>query len=263
MQPKITVITISYNSASTIEKTIQSVVSQDYANKEYIIIDGASTDSTMDIVRRYADRISYSVSEPDKGVSNAFNKGIAHATGDLIVMINSDDYLLPGVLTKVAQSWDGKSDIWSGNYLVHNPQSGDKHRITPSLHFPVMPFFRRCVHQGRFITRDLYNRIGGYDESIRVPMDLEFLMRATRLGAVFQYENVDVSVFRLGGATSQSIFGKKADYLSIVRKNGGNNLQAHIFYWFMVITQQLKHYLSLTGKDIARVWRYRKVSTGS
>lgn len=259
MNPKISVITICYNSASTIEETIRSVISQDYHNYEYLVIDGASKDGTQAIVERYKDKIAVFISEPDKGVSNAFNKGIQRATGDLIVLINSDDYLLPSVLSEVAKSWDGKSDIWSGNYLALNEKSNEKHRIRPSLSFPVMPFFRRPVHQGRFIAKALYDRIGGYDETIRVPMDLEFLMRADRLGATFQYADIDVAVFRLGGATSQSIFGKKKDYLACVQKNGGNALQAHLFYYFLVVTQQTKLLLSKTGKDLARILRYKKI----
>lgn len=261
MKPKISVITICFNSASTIEETIKSILSQDYPEKEYIIIDGASTDSTVNIVERYQDRIDYFVSEPDTGISNAFNKGISHATGELIVLINSDDYMLPGVLSKVAETWDGKSDIWSGNYLALNEKTNQRFRIKPSLSFPVMPFFRHPVHQGRFITRKLYNRIGGYDETIKVPMDLEFLMRATRMDASFQYENVDVAVFRLGGKTDDSIFKKKNDYISLVRKNGGNMLQAYMFYWFLVLTQETKRILSMTGSDISRLLRYKKIDS--
>lgn len=259
MEPRISVITISYNSASTIEETIKSVVSQNYSNFEYIVIDGASTDGTQQIINRYREAISVFVSEKDSGISNAFNKGINMASGDLIALINSDDYLLPGVLRKVAETWDGKSDIWSGNYIAFNEQTGDKRRIRPSVNFPVMPFFCKPVHQGRFITKTLYNKLGGYDERIRVPMDLDFLMRADRNGASFQYEDIDVSVFRLGGATSQSIFNKKDDYVACVLNNGGNKIQAYVFYIFLIITQQFKCFFVRLGKDIIRSIRYKKV----
>ena len=96
--PRITVITISYNSSATIEATLKSVTTQDYKNMEYVVIDGGSTDGTQSIIDRYRSHISFYVSEPDRGISDAFNKGIAHSTGDLIVCINSDDQLLPGAL---------------------------------------------------------------------------------------------------------------------------------------------------------------------
>ena len=103
-QPKISIITICYNSAQTIEKTIQSIVEQDYTNREYIIVDGLSTDNTLSIVNKYSKQIDVIISEKDKGISDAFNKGITRASGDIIVLINSDDILLPDALSKVAQA---------------------------------------------------------------------------------------------------------------------------------------------------------------
>lgn len=258
--PKISVITISYNSKDTIEKTIQSVVSQDYANKEYIVIDGGSTDGTTDIIRQYSSDISYFVSEPDNGISDAFNKGIRHATGDLIVLINSDDYLLPEALQNVAQHYDTATDIFCCNLILWNDRSDEKRIIKPSTDFPTMPFFRRPAHQGAFITKALYERIGLYDTEIRYAMDLDFLMRATRQQATFRHLDINVAVFRLGGATNESIFKKRKEYLTIVRKNGGSWLQAQLFYAFLVITQTTKKALRLTGIDWVRKIRYRSAS---
>ena len=165
-KPKITIITVSFNSASTIEKTIKSVIEQDYLNKEYVIIDGGSADGTQDIVLKYKQHIDYFVSERDNGISDAFNKGISIATGELIVLINSDDYLVPGALKKVAQLYDGKSDIYSGNLLLWDVSTGYKCVLQPSLDFPVMPFFRRPAHQGVFVEKRLYEKICMYDVKI-------------------------------------------------------------------------------------------------
>lgn len=257
MPPKISIITIAYNSEKTIEDTIKSVISQSYPNKEYIIIDGKSTDNTLDIVNSYAPHIDCIISEADSGISNAFNKGIAKATGDLIVLINSDDELVPNTLQIVADTWDTKSDIWSGDYVAWNEQTQKCFTIKPSLDFPNPPYFRRAVHQGRFITKKLYNRIGMYDEAIRCPMDLEFLMRAYHNGATFQYIPKTVAKFRLGGVTSLSIFKKKHDYIYMVRKHGGSWLQAHTFFCFLVITQTLKSITNLFNTDLIRSIRYR------
>lgn len=258
MLPKITVITISYNSSSTIEETIKSVVGQDYANKEYIIVDGKSTDGTQDIVERYKEHLDVFISEKDRGISDAFNKGIFLATGDLIVMINSDDCLLPNVLTKVAGQYDGKSDLYCGNLLLFNPVTKYSCVIKPSLRFPVMPFFCRPAHQGVFVTKELYKQIGGYDLKIRYAMDLDFLMRATRNNAKFKYMDIDVAVFRLGGVTSESIFKKKKEYIYIVRKNGGNIFQAYMFYCFLALTQTCKKALNVNNIDMVRRVRYKK-----
>ena len=256
--PKISIITVSYNSAATIENTIKSVISQDYANKEYIIIDGKSTDGTQNIVERYSSGIDVFVSERDKGISDAFNKGLDRASGDLIVLINSDDYLLPGALSKVAQQYDGVSDLYCGNLLLWNPSTDYKCVIKPSLDFPTMPFFRRPVHQGVFVTKQLYDRLGVYDVDLHYAMDLDFLMRATRNNAKFKHLDVEIAVFRLGGATSDSIFKKRKEYVYLIRKNGGSILQAYIYYSFLVITQTLKKMLNIKGFDIVRRVRYKK-----
>lgn len=261
MTPKISIITIAYNSERTIEQTIKSVISQSYPHKEYIIVDGLSTDNTLNIVNSYAHQIDCIISEADNGISDAFNKGIAKATGDLIVLINSDDELLPEALQIVADTWDGQSDIWSGDYTAWNEKTGQTFTICPSLDFPNPPYFRRAVHQGRFITKRLYERIGLYDESIRYPMDLEFLLRAYSNGATFQYTPQSVAKFRLGGATNDNVFKKKHDYTYMVRKHGGTWLQAQCFFCFLVITQTLKRITDLFCADIIRTIRYKEKHT--
>ncbi|MDO4161361.1 MAG: glycosyltransferase family 2 protein, partial [Prevotellaceae bacterium] len=190
---KISIITISFNSENTIEETIRSVIDQDYDNVEYIIIDGKSTDNTLNIINKYREHIDVLVSEKDRGISDAFNKGISHATGDMICLINSDDYLLPGSLSKVAEEYDGKSDIYSGNVLLWNPDNGFRCREIPSVKFPIMPFFCHVAHQGMFATKECYRKYGTYDINIRFPMDLDFLIRAYNNGAKFHYMNIDVA----------------------------------------------------------------------
>lgn len=257
--PKITVITICYNSALTIEKTIQSVVGQDYPCREYIVVDGLSTDGTMDIVGKYRDRIDVVISEKDRGISDAFNKGILRATGDTIVLINSDDILLPGALSKVAEVWTPDVDVLSTNVIMKDAVTGYECREVPSTDFPLMPFFRHVAHQGAYISRACYTRYGLYDTGIRWPMDLEYLQRVYVQGGKFKYANIDTAVFISGGTTnSNSILKKRKDYLYMVRKNGGNCLQAWTFYLFLVATQCVKRGMSVFGKNFAQKLRYRR-----
>ena len=96
---KISIITITYNSEKTIEETVKSVIDQDYPDVEYIIVDGQSKDCTLQIIEKYSSHISTLISEPDRGICDAFNKGIANATGEIIGIINSDDMLLPGAIS--------------------------------------------------------------------------------------------------------------------------------------------------------------------
>ena len=103
--PKITIITACLNAARTVEATIRSVLDQNYPNLEYIIIDGVSTDGTLEIVDKYEDKITKIVSEPDKGIYDAFNKGISLATGDLIGILNADDFYAPWTMTTIQKAF--------------------------------------------------------------------------------------------------------------------------------------------------------------
>lgn len=258
-KPKITIITICYNSAQTIERTIQSVIGQDYDNREYIVVDGLSSDNTMEVVGKYKDQIDVIISERDNGISDAFNKGIGRATGDIIVLINSDDILLPGALSKVAEVWTPETDVLGTNVIMKNTETGYECREVPSTTFPLMPFFRHVAHQGAYISRDCYQKYGLYDTNIRWPMDLEYLMRVYIQGGKFTYENIDTAVFNSGGQTNNNdIFKKKNDYLYMVKKNGGNSLQAWTFYLFLVATQMIKKCMSVFGKNFAQKLRYGK-----
>ena len=109
--PKISIITPSYNQGQFLEQTILSILSQDYPNLEYIIMDGGSSDNSVEIIRKHEDNLTYWVSEPDKGQSDAINKGFQRATGDILTWLNSDDYYLPGTLHTVAEYFTQHPDV--------------------------------------------------------------------------------------------------------------------------------------------------------
>ena len=146
MKPRITVITITYNSAATLEETIRSVTMQDYPALEYVIIDGGSTDGTLDIVQKYKDQIQVVVSEPDKGISDAFNKGVTRATGEIIGIINSDDILLPGALQKLAEAYDPRVDVYSGLILFWNEETGETFPSYPDVTFDTLKLQYNVAH---------------------------------------------------------------------------------------------------------------------
>ncbi|MDX2003535.1 MAG: glycosyltransferase family 2 protein [Chitinophagales bacterium] len=176
--PKISVITPSYNQGQYIEQTILSVVNQDYPNLEYIIIDGGSTDNTLEIIRRYEQKISYWVSEKDEGQSDAINKGLMKATGEIVVWLNSDDYYEPGALN------------WVGDAFVKNPEAGvvigNVNNMTPAgskqlyqNHFELFDFLKRVsIHQpGVFWKKELCEVYGYLDKSFYYLMDHELWVR--------------------------------------------------------------------------------------
>lgn len=242
--PKVSIITISYNSEKTIEKTIQSIVNQDYDNLEYLIIDGGSKDDTMKIVEKYRDQIAFVVSEKDKGICDAFNKGIAHATGDVIGIINSDDILLPGALSTVATYYKSEIDIYSGNVLMWNDQTGQTYVRKPDLEYKgIRKSFKAC-HPGRFIARKAYEKYGTYSLEFRYCMDVDLLIRFLRNGAKCIHIDKELTQFRIGATSSDVVFKKKKDIQALVRNNGGSKLDFIMIWWYRIIKYYIRIFIS-------------------
>ena len=222
MAPKISIVTITYNSEKTLEETILSVTGQGYDNLEYLIIDGGSTDKTLSIVEKYRDQIAVVVSETDKGISDAFNKGVRKATGEIIGIINSDDILLPGALTKIAQAYNPKTDVYSGLMYFWNDKTDEKILYRPDLTFDKLKLQYSVTHQSRFIRKDAYERFGMFMEEMKYMMDIDLLCRFYHQGAVFQLVDAPLALFRMGGTTNNSIYKKKEDYRLFVKNFGGS-----------------------------------------
>jgi glycosyltransferase involved in cell wall biosynthesis len=142
--PKISIVTPSFNQGTFLEKTIQSVLSQDYSNLEYIIIDGGSTDNSVEIIKKYAERLSYWVSKPDAGQSDAINKGFRKASGDICAWINSDDVYYPGVLTMIAASFEEHPSV-DLLYGYHNDVNEKDEVIRKGMYFP---FYKHAFKVG-------------------------------------------------------------------------------------------------------------------
>lgn len=258
-KPKISIITISWNSEKYIEEAIQSIISQGYPDLEYIIIDGGSTDNTISIIERYKSQIAQVVSEPDKGISDAFNKGIKRATGDIIGIINSDDILLPGTLNALADAYQSDVDIYRMNILIWEPDTGNKFHEKPSMCFPLIDFSVHVAHQGTFVAADAYNKFGVFDERFRFCMDYDFLMRSYKRGAVMKYIDYDAALFRLGGTTSMPFRKKSKEYRLLITKNGGSAIQSYFYVACMYMREFVKKCLDLFGGSLKRKLRYRKM----
>ncbi len=259
--PTISVITVCFNSAKTVEETIQSVLGQGYDKLDYVIIDGASTDGTAEIIKKYEDQLGYFVSEPDKGISDAFNKGVAHCKGDLIVIINSDDILLPNALNQFIEYYEeGKWDMYRCNVIIRNKETGFTGRDIPSMKFPLIPWQVNTDHQGTFVTREAYQRWGGYDLNFRYMMDLDFLMRCYHGGASMKYVPIDSAEFRLGGVSEDTLSVKRYDIEHLVLNQGGNKFQAKFCYWYFWAFDVAKSVvISLFGVDTLKRIHYRKL----
>lgn len=173
----LSIITINYNNADGLEKTIKSVISQTFNNYEYIIIDGGSSDKSVSVVERYRNQITYFVSEKDDGIYQAMNKGIKVAKGEYVLMLNSGDFLLSSdVLQRIFQFYPQEdimyADIWLSDGLA----------ITERRHPDTLTFefFRHqfISHQSAFIRRELHQKVGLYDEALKVVSDWKFMLLA-------------------------------------------------------------------------------------
>jgi glycosyltransferase involved in cell wall biosynthesis len=201
-KPLVTVITIVFNGEKYIEKTMRSVISQTYDNIEYIIIDGSSADGTIDIVKRYGDTIDYWISEPDEGISDAFNKGIHFSTGDIIGIINAGDWYEPDTVDQVVSHVSAKQfDIAYGTM-----QYWDLAEKKTDLVYSNDIFLHRNMtvcHATVFVMRRCYESIGLFRKEFRCSMDYEWLLRAKVGGMTFLYINKCLANMIPGGISDR------------------------------------------------------------
>ena len=257
--PKISIITITYNSEKTVEDTIMSVVSQNYPSLEYLIIDGGSKDKTLDIVEKYRDKISFVVSEPDKGISDAFNKGIKYATGEIIGIINSDDLLMPNALQAVADAYEPSVEVYRGNLIIWNFETGNKVRSIPAVKFPIYSFSKPAIcHPSTFVAKDAYDRYGTYRVDFKNLMDVDLLMRFYKAKAKFKHVNKELAVFRLGGVTSNPFWKKLNEVKNLYLGNGSGYLWASIMVlWYVLYSSSVFILKRILSDDRLKKWKYK------
>jgi glycosyltransferase involved in cell wall biosynthesis len=251
---KLTIITISYNSAKTLERTIQSVISQSCPGLEYLIVDGGSTDGTVDIIRKYhaSGQVTGYVSEKDAGISDAFNKGIAMSTGDVIGMINSDDRYVPGVLEKVRRYYErqGTDFVLYGNMLRESGSGIVRIRPRP---LPRLWLYVDCPydHPTVFVPREVYERVKTYNRDYRYSMDYDFYVRAMKAGVPFRRLDEDIAIFSTGGVSSRSARACHQEVFRIQKANGMFLPLIYVTYAMKMLVNSLKRALGWTTVSIS------------
>jgi len=208
---KVSIITVCFNSAKTIEDTINSVLNQDYLDIEYIVIDGGSNDGTQDIIKKYHENIASWVSEPDLGMYDAMNKGIARATGEIIGILNSDDvYISTQVVSQLIKAMnDAKADIVFADLILVDPNNlnkvlryYDSGRFKPSrFRWGWMP-----AHPTVFVKKKYYDKVGPFALDYEIAADYEMLIRILAIEkAPFAYLPKAVVRMRAGGASTAGL----------------------------------------------------------
>jgi len=238
---KVSIVTPSYNQGQFIEETILSVLNQTYKNIEYIIIDGGSTDNTMEIVNSYSDRIDIVISEKDKGQSDAINKGFKRATGELVGWINSDDILYPECIEKIVELYNlhPNGSIYYAStldYIDHEGKLLYKSTREISNRNYLLNKNYSVTQQGSFYSRYLVQQIGYLDESIYYCMDLDLWLRLlNENNKIYSYKTHALAAFRMWEDTKTTQAGSRflQNTKQILDRHGAKKFSLakfHLFY---------------------------------
>ena len=245
---KISIITVCYNSEEHLQETIESVLKQSYHNIEYIVVDGGSKDKTLDIIKSYHGKINHWISEPDNGIYDALNKGIRMATGDVVGIINSDDYFhRSDAIEKVAECLkENKAESVFADIIFVQRENPEKHvRYYSSRSFKPwkMRFGFMPAHPTFFTYKRNFEKYGFYDTSFKIAGDFEIMVRMFLKHKVsFQYIPMDMMKMRTGGVSTRSL---KSTF--IINKENLKALRENGFY---------SNYLFLFSRYVIKVFHY-------
>ena len=235
---RITVVTPSYNQAAFLEQTIRSVLDQDCENLEYILVDGGSTDGSLEIIRRYSDRLAWWVSEPDRGQTDAINKGFARATGDVLAWLNSDDTYESGALREAVDFLDRHPEVGlvygDANYIDgegrvigrFNARQTDTERLMRgAVYIP---------QQAAFFRRRLWEQVGPLDPDFYFAMDYDLWVRLARISRLQYLPGHTWANFRLHSAAKTMSDDPRCwpEMLKVHRREGGHPLSMMTLRYF-------------------------------
>ena len=229
----ISIITVTFNSIESVSDTIDSVTHQSYPWIEYIIIDGASTDGTIDVIKSYGDKISKFISEPDQGIYDAINKGIRLASGDIIGILNSDDHFTQNdVLEKIAAEFkDPNCQAVIADARFIDPANLSKIvRYYSSENFRPEKFKYGFMpaHPGFYARRELFEKFGYYKTDYKIAADYELLIRFLYVHKVkFRYLKVPVVDMRTGGVSNKTLYSRYLLNKEIVRACRENGIKTN------------------------------------
>jgi glycosyltransferase involved in cell wall biosynthesis len=254
--PRITIVTPSYNQGHFLEDTILSVLGQNYPNLEYIIIDGASTDETQSIIRKYESNISYWVSEKDNGQSHAINKGFKRATGEILMWLNSDDMLLPNAFFHAAEMvLQYGEGIYYGNCIhFRERESGIESWGSNVIEWTQkhsLEHIDYIIQPSSFWSKSVYQKVGPFNEMLHFGFDWEWFIRAKIMGIKLSPFNKAISMYRFHDEHKSGTGGRKRQLELLKIYNQFNPDKGELFRLLM---DEDKHFNSYKAKLIRKVF---------
>jgi glycosyltransferase involved in cell wall biosynthesis len=214
--PLISIITVSYNAASSIEQTILSVINQSFEDYEYIIVDGGSTDGTVGVIKKHQDKITLWVSEPDKGIYDAMNKGTEMASGEYLIYINAGDQILDFNFNFLKSTKN--KDVFYGNILSEN------NKVIVPYDLKTIGYAMPFCHQAVIVNTQLMKEYR-FNSNYKIAADFDLFQRLVKDRKEFHYENTTMALFEGGGVSSEMDRLYVKEYLSVIFKNKIN------YYW--------------------------------
>jgi glycosyltransferase involved in cell wall biosynthesis len=258
--PRITVVTPSFNQAEYLEATLRSVLLQNYPNLEYMVVDGESTDGSLEIIRAYAPHLDYWVSEPDRGQAHAINKAFARATGDVLCWLNSDDMYEPGTLHTVGSMLHDGSGVRAitGHCLRVHVDSRPPHLLRGAFRSrdDLLRFWRRySMHQASvFWRRELTDEIGLLDESLDLILDFDYWARLSKLTPFVEVDRVlSVATGHAAAKTADGYFTYHRDLRRHARKYWGSPLSTQ--YWRLTVEMHYAYWVRRLRNAARRLGR--------
>ncbi|MDH3659762.1 MAG: glycosyltransferase [Alphaproteobacteria bacterium] len=237
-QSTVSLITVVLNGGTAFERAAESVFAQSYRPIEYIVIDGGSTDSTVDVIRSYGDRVSHWVSEPDRGISHAFNKGIAASTGHYVGFINADDWLERNQIEEAVHALESReADFVFGDLAYHDADGRLLHIIKGDPHYAARIHSRMPAlnHPTVLARHTIFEGIGGFEERYKVAMDYDWALRAHLAGYRGRYAPSVFGHMTLEGTSDRRFIEGLAEVRAIAVNHGQPAMKAWPLFGYRVV----------------------------
>ena len=238
--PLVSIITVTLNRSETLEHAIKSVIEQDYPNIQYIVVDGGSTDGSLDIIENYQHGISRWVSEPDRSGLDAMNKGFGMSSGEIVGYVHSDDYLEPGTVSAVVEAFSEQPEasVVHGDVRVWNFEEDVSTVFKPDPERPWKPM--PVIHLACFVKRAVYEKCGLLDPAYKLAGDYELVLRLLDNGVKFLYLERILINMRLGGRSYQKSIDASWEARNIAIKYGYGRLKTTLSFLHMSVIPKIE-----------------------